>query len=99
MLWQSAAVIRWKTALSCYLSKKRRYIHEPISVLTQYSYCCVGQGLELTDTATNKIVKYIMTVAICVTNIARDRVIYAALNHNRLFRRKALLLSLLRSGW
>ncbi len=47
-----SAVIRWKTALSCCLAKKRRYIHEPISVLTQDSYCCVGQVLESTDTAT-----------------------------------------------
>jgi hypothetical protein len=51
-----SAVIRWKTALSCCLAEKRRYIHELISVLTQDSYCCVGQVLESTDTATIKTI-------------------------------------------
>jgi hypothetical protein len=53
-----AAAIRWRTAPSCCLAKKRRYIYEPISVLTQDSYCCMGQVLESTDTATDTATDY-----------------------------------------
>jgi hypothetical protein len=46
-----------------------------------------------------KIVKYTMTVATCVNNIARDGVSHATLTYNRLFRRKTVLPFLPRSRW